>query len=307
MPEGPEVLITAQYLFSKIKHCEVNEIKILGGKYSHKELSGKHFLNGTTRYTLMNINTKGKLLWFTMVNNKNKQLFLLSHFGLTGGWSFDKSKDNKIELKLTKNNEPLSIYYDDPRNFGSVMITDDQTTLTSKLNKLAPDFLQESFSDDDFYSRIKTFLNKSKKRSNVLLGKLLMRQNKSDGIGSGIGNYLAPEIMYDAKISPLRTIGSLSKMDIFALAHSIKYIIKLSYFNNKTGYMANFGTFTREHKKGIQSGLYPDYHPDIILKSADAFEFKVYRQKVDPYGNEVKIDKTINDNRSTYWVPNVQK
>jgi hypothetical protein len=48
-----------------------------------------------------------------------------------------------------------------------------------------------------------------------------------------------------------------------------------------------------------------DYHPDIELEE-DTFEFQVYKRKVDPLGNEVLADKIIG-NRSTYWVPNVQK
>jgi len=71
--------------------------------------------------------------------------------------------------------------------------------------------------------------------------------------------------------------------------------------------MTNFGDFISAHKKGIDSGKYPDYHPDIKLISTDKFDFKVYRKSKDSLDNPVVGDKTINKNRTTYWVPNVQK
>jgi hypothetical protein len=71
--------------------------------------------------------------------------------------------------------------------------------------------------------------------------------------------------------------------------------------------MSNFESFAETHKLGIISGKYPDYHKDIKLKSTDAFEFKVYRQKTDKLGNKVEQDKTINEGRTTYWVSSVQK
>ena len=131
-------------------------------------------------------------------------------------------------------------------------------------------------------------------------------QDNDKGIGSGIGNYLSAEIMYNAKLSPHRTIGSLTDSEINSLCNSIKYIMKLSYYNNKTGYMSNFGKFTEVHRKGIDDGRFPNFHDSIKFKEGDEFEFKVYRMKTDSHGNEIIADSSINNDRTSWWVPNVQ-
>jgi len=307
MPEGPEVCITAQYLKTKLKGRQITKLEILSGRYSHSKLPGLEHLNKA--YTVKDVSSKGKLLWFSMVDSNNVYLYLISHFGLTGGWSFHRSNSDRIKLlvKNIKNNKTYNLYYSDDRNFGQLSLTKNIDDLTTKTNSLAPDFLKTPFTSAQFNTQIKTFLSKSKKRTDMILGKVLMNQNISNGLGSGIGNYLMPEILYDAKLSPFRKMGSLTDVEIDRLGISIKRIIKLSYYNNTTGYMSNFESFAETHKLGIISGKYPDYHKDIKFKPTDVFEFKVYRQKKDKLGNKVEQDKTINEGRTTYWVPSVQK
>lgn len=316
MPESPEVIITSQYLLTKLKNRIVKNMEILSGKYKRIHLQGKEFLDGTldktNEYQIKNIDSKGKLLWFSMekTSNPDDKLFLVSHFGLTGGWSFHSSNDSdriKITIINSDNDKKYYLYYNDPRNFGNIFITDNYQKLEIKINNLAPDFLKTEFTEQEFVNKFHEYVKKSKKRSQLILFKLLMNQTKTSGIGSGIGNYLAPEILYEAKLSPYRQLNSLTNQELSKLAYSIKYIMKLSYYNNSTGYMTNFGEFTEIHRQKIDSGFYPNYHPEIILKSTDKFEFKVYRKEKDPLGNIVQKDKSYAKNRSIYWVPNVQK
>ena len=281
---------------------------MLSGRYTHSALSGKEHLNQP--HTVKDVSSKGKLMWITMVDSStNINLYLISHFGLTGGWSFHRSNSDRVKLliKNLKNNKTYNLYYSDDRNFGQLSLTKNLDDLTNKTDAIAPDFLKTSFTSEQFLAQVKIFLSKSKKRPDMILGKILMNQNITNGLGSGIGNYLMPEILYDAKLSPFRTMGSLTDDEIKRLGTSIKRIIKLSYYNNTTGYMFNFESFTESHKLGIISGKYPDYHKDIKFKPTDVFEFKVYRQKTDKLGNKVEQDKTINEGRTTYWVPSIQK
>ena len=139
----------------------------------------------------------------------------------------------------------------------------------------------------------------------MLIVKVLMNQNKVDGIVSGLGNYLVPEILYRCKISPHRKVGELSDNEIKIMAQITKEIVKQCYIYNDTGYMEDIKEFVEEHYDGLHKGKYPDYHSEIKIKKGQKFMFYVYRQKVDPYGNKVIAEKIIN-NRSTYWVPDIQ-
>jgi len=286
MPEGPEVCITAQYLLSILNNKTI------------KYISNKNY-KSIINYKIKDVNTKGKLLWFTLIKN-NLTYYLICHFGLTGEWSFDKNEYNKLIILL---NDDTKLYYNDLRNFGRMLLIKDKILLDKEINKLAPDFLKTEFTNDEFIEQFKKYMNKTIKRKNMLLVKVLMDQK---AIGSGIGNYLSSEILYNAKLSPKRTLKSLSNNDLKKLSQSIKYIMKLSYYNNPTGYMTNFDKFILKHKKGIDNGKYPNYHQDIKLKKSDQFKFNVYRRKLDNNGNKVLADK-INNNRTTYWIPNIQK
>lgn len=311
MPEGPEVTILGQYLLTKLEDRIIDKMEILSGKYTRNKMNNHQLLdNGDYRYKIMNIETKGKLMWITLEETKNKnKIYLTSHLGLTGFWGFHEGKNDRLKflIKDEKSNKNYYLYFEDDRNFGNIEIYTDKNKLDEKVNELAPDSLKGNYTVDDFVSMYNTFLTKSKKRKDQNMTTILMKQKANEGIVSGIGNYLMAEVLYESKISPFRTAGSLSESEIRELGKAIQYVTKLSYYNNTTGYMTHFDDFIDLHKERIDKGLYPNYHKHIKINSNEKFKFKVYRQKKDPDGNPIEMDKSIQKTRSTYWSPNVQK
>lgn len=300
MPEISEVVITSQYL-SKLINKEITGFKILSGRYSHQDMRGKKLLKNNLPLIIQKIDTKGKFMWFKLKNN-DVTLYLMCTFGLTGEWTIKAKNTNdddnvRVKFEIEKKD---NLYFTDQRNFGTLQITDDYEVVKKKLNELGPDLLKTEFELKEFKER----LYSSKVNQTISIVKILMDQTKK-GIGSGLGNYLAPEILYASKISPYRTIASLSPLEIKKLYNSLKYILKLSYVNNNIGYMGSFKKFMSTHKKKISDGVYPDYIPSVDVDD-EKFEFKVYMKKNDPSGNTVKKDNIIGE-RSTYWVPDVQK
>lgn len=305
MPECPEVTILSDYLRGELVNQSISTLEVISGKYLNKKLIGKELLNGQTKYTVLNVDSKGKVLYMTL-KHLNKTIYFVSHLGMAGEWSKSESDVDRIRLTVHQHNgNTYKLCYKDPRSIGNVEVLE-KNDFKIRIDKLAPDVLKTEFTNDDFLTIVANFLKKSKNRKNQLIFKVLTKQNLSDGLFSGLGNYLIPEILYDAKISPYREIGSLTNDDLLRLAHSIKYITKLSYYNNTTGYMTNFGNYIIEHKKGIDDGTYKNYHVDIVLKTTDKFQFKIYQKKQDPLGNPVERDKLLNKGRTTHWVKNVQ-
>lgn len=307
MPESPEIAITSQYLLSKIKNRIFLNIELLSGIYTKKPFDG--ILKLVPEMKIIDINSKGKLLWFEFMNDKTKKsVYLINNLGLTGEWKFKKDKFARIKLIIgnKSNDKKYNLYYSDQLSFGKIFVTDNKKVLDKKLDDLSMDYLKEEFTENDFKEKYFAFLKKYPKKNNLPLIKFLMGQKKNEGIGCGLGNYLAPEILYHSKLAPQRELSSLTKKELETLSKSIKYIIKLSYYNNSTGYMTSFGSFTEIHRKGIESGKYKNYHPKIKFTKNDKFKFNVYMQKTDPLGNIVLKDKTINQGRTTYWVKEVQ-
>ena len=279
MPEVAEITLTAQILLKYLKNKKLKQIKIRSGRYLNKEPVGfKEFIDQLP-LTLVNVNSKGKFLYFDLVNDNNEHWYIWNTLGLTGMWSFYKTEYIRFVFKFGS----IKIYFSDMRNFGTIKFDNDKNQLDKKLKSLGPDFLKDDFD----LSKIKKY--------NLPIINLLMDQKK---IGSGLGNYLTAEILYHAKISPHRLGNQLSKCDIKRLTYWIKYITKLAYMDNHTGYMINLEPEMNTIKK-------VNYHPEIDIDHKK-FSFDVYRKKLDPCGNKVKAEKILKD-RTTYWVPILQK
>lgn len=296
MPEVCEVCLTSQYLSSTIGD-KITGIKILRGRYLKKPI--KCFDDLEFPLQIEDIDTKGKFMWMTL-KHKDRIIYMLNTYGLTGKWSFDKIDDANVKFSVKSKDTKYHIYFCDMRNFGTIEFTDDINILNKKINKLAPDFLKNPLSFNDFEDKISHYKNKKKK---IVI--VLMSQESKDGLGSGLGNYLVPEILYRAKISPHRTIGSLEHDEIKKLYKSINSTLRLCYTSNITEYVEHLESFLKKHNKNIKDGKFPNYLANIKTND-DIFEFKVYRQKEDEFGNQVVGDKIISG-RTTYWVPNVQK
>lgn len=310
MPEGPEVTLLAQFLNTKLQDRTLERMEILSGKYSKNAISNSDLLDGKTMYTIKNIDSKGKQIWIVLEDkNTKKHVYLLSHLGLTGFWGFNECPSDRLKFVIHNEDDTKKyfLYYQDDRNFGNIEILTDAIKFQQKIDSLAPDSLKEQYTIDDFMKMYQKFLDKSKKRADQNITLTLMKQKKANGIVSGIGNYLVAEILYESKISPHRTVGSLSEDEIRELGKAIQHLTKLSYYNNSTGYMTHFDDFIELHRERVDKGIYPNFHSHVKLKKGEKFKFAVYRQKFDPLGNEVEADRDIQGTRTTYWVPKVQK
>lgn len=292
MPEGPDVCVIAHFLLSKLKNRLISNLIILNEKV---KLKNPELFK--SKYIIQDIKSKGKLLWFELIEpDTNVQLYITIHFMLNGYMSFHKSKLSKLKFKISnqQNTKTYNLYYNESMNIGTIEFTHE---LNEKITKQKMDFLQDTYTLDEFTKSIANC-------KDIILGKILMEQEK--GIGSGIGNYLLAEILYIAKLSPNRKLSSLSADDIASLYESIRYTIKLAYYNNPSGYASKYDDYVELHRQNVDADKYPIYHPEIKFNSNDIFELKIYKKYKDPLNNDIMFDETINSGRITYWVPKVQ-
>jgi formamidopyrimidine-DNA glycosylase len=301
MPEGPEIVFTAQYLHKKIVGKYIKSIDVLGGRYVHQELKGKDLIN--KRLKVIGVDSKGKFMWIELKDvKKEKMYYILSTFGMTGKWVFEKGNCSRLCFNISGDGK---MYYDDPRNFGTISITTDKSVLQDKLNKLGMDLVKCDLSEDEMVDHVKSFVStKRKGRANKNIVNILMSQDKGKGIGCGIGNYLCCEILYEARIDPHRNITDLSNNELRSLTKAIMKIMKQCYVNNETPYLAHIDRFVRRHYKYIKKGKLPEYYSDLPLVD-EPFKFKVYNQTKDSHGNKV-LKENIYQKRTTWWVSQVQ-
>ena len=313
MPEVVEVCLTSIFLNKKLKGKKLVDIIIHGGRYKRYGLNDITTFKHQLPFIINSVNSKGKFMWFEL-SKGNKSFYILNTYGLEGEWGFTKSKHSNVEFKIKHNNKIKSLYFTDSRNFGTIELSTSRDKLDKKLHLLAPDFLKEDFTETEFYKRIEDIIldrndNIIKSRGNKEIVKVLMTQTKPLSLGSGLGNYLAVEVLYHAKISPYKTLEEIynNKTICNRLSKSIKYITKLSFMTADIGYMEHLdpkmASFINEMRKDIKAKY--NYHSKTKITNK-MFTFNVYRQKKDPYGHKVIGDKIITG-RTTYWVPTVQK
>ena len=270
MPEGPEVTIIREDLNSILQGETISQFNILSSsRYAKKSPNNYIHFEEKLPLKVKEITSKGKLIYWVF----EKNMYMSNSLGMTGIWSKEKEKHASIEIVYNKNKK---LYFTDQRRFGNIVFYKNKQELNEKLDTLGPDLL------NDKTLTFTIFKQRLLKHPKWNITKALMDQ----GVISGIGNYLKSESLYEAKLSPHRTIDSLNNNDLLDLYHACKMKIISSYLD-----------------KGVSMKDFVDVNGK---KGNYEFHLKVYCKGSDPYGRKV-IRETTKDGRTTHWVPEIQK
>jgi len=269
MPELPEVETTVKSLnILKNKKVINVDIHVKKLRYLVPHLDLKNIIN----YKITNLRRIAKYIIIDFDNVKS----VIIHLGMSGRLKIVKPNVvlNKHDHLVFKFNN-LKLIFNDPRRFGFVdIVNSEKISNVSYIKKLGIDALDKKLSNDYLYNKFKN--------SQVLIKQLLLNQY----IVAGIGNIYACEILYDAKISPLRKGRSLKRSHIGTILKSIRKILR----------------------KAIKYGgsSINDYvSPDGTLGNFQK-NFKVYgREGYKIKGYEIK--KVVLYGRSTFFCPDIQK
>jgi len=169
MPEICEVVLTSQALFDKLLNMKLIKINIINGRYKDNPFIGYDLLINTLPLEIINIDTKGKFMWFVLRSANNEISYLLNTFGLAGKWSLYEVLNYNISMEFidttttttTTATSTTKIYYIDSCSFGTFEYDQSSISLNNKLNKLAPDLLKTTFDSDIFINWIHIFCKKN--------------------------------------------------------------------------------------------------------------------------------------------------
>jgi DNA-formamidopyrimidine glycosylase len=246
MPEGPEVRTVATklhtYLFQQtISQLWVNPeagIKFHGNLYN------------ILHAQVLMVTTRGKKLIMHFTNGYS----LIAGLGMTGRFLFQGSKHSQMAFGVgnlmtptttvgSANNIPNSlmwIFFEDSRRFGHIDVLP-TAELEIWLSDIGPDVLMAALTTEisfvDWYARFPT--TSVRKIFEVM---------KDQKYVSGIGNYLASEILYYSAIHPARLTSSLTLQEWETLRSISHAVIRLSF---------SHGGFT------IESFISPDGVPGL--------------------------------------------
>ena len=287
MPELPEVEIVKQSLQNKVIYKKINKVLIRNRNLRFK--IQKNLEKCIINKKIKNVKRKSKYLIIYLEEDK----YLIIHLGMSGtlhiirnnelnnitNLSFYHSKilpkkHNHVEFFFNK----FKIVYNDPRRFGFIKLLFSKKEYLKYFNKIGPEPFEKKFSYDYLEKKL---CYRKRNIKNFLLDQSII---------SGIGNIYANEILYYAKINPLKEGEQINKNQIKKLMKFSIYVLKKSI---------NRGGSTIKDFKNIKGtiGLFQN-------------EFKVYSREGKSCLNKKckgKIKKIVISNRATYFCKFCQK
>ena len=268
MPELPEVETVCRALSKVIKNSRIKKIE-----FYRKDLRWqvKNNLEVTLKNNIfIDPYRRGK---YILIPTNTDKIFLI-HLGMSGQIRIKKKdivqKHDHMRMIVENNNKHFVVTYNDSRRFGYIDLF--------KKKELREHFLLSKIGVEPLGRELTIeYLQNNFKKRVINIKNALIDQK----IIAGIGNIYASEILYKAKINPLRKVNSLSQNDLNSIITYTKIILKKSI---DVG-----GTTIRDHMQ-----------PDGSLG--------YFKQKLQVYGKVNEKCKTCNSfivkevisNRSTF-------
>ena len=268
MPELPEVETVCRALSKVLTNSRIKKIE-----FYRKDLRWqvKDNLEVSLKNNIfIDPYRRGK---YILIPTNTDKIFLI-HLGMSGQIRIKKKdivqKHDHMRLIVENNNKHFVITYNDSRRFGYIDLF--------KKKELREHFLLSKIGVEPLGRELTTeYLQNNFKKRVINIKNALIDQK----IIAGIGNIYASEILYKAKINPLRKVNSLSQNDLNSIITFTKIILKKSI---DVG-----GTTIRDHMQ-----------PDGSLG--------YFKQKLQVYGKVNEKCKTCNSyivkevisNRSTF-------
>jgi formamidopyrimidine-DNA glycosylase len=268
MPELPEVETVCRALSKVIKNSTIKKIE-----FYRKDLRWQVKDNlevSLKNNVFIDPYRRGK---YILIPTNTDKIFLI-HLGMSGQIRIKKKdivqKHDHMRMIVENNNKHFVVTYNDSRRFGYIDLF--------KKKELSEHFLLSKIGVEPLGRELTTeYLQNNFKKRVINIKNALIDQK----IIAGIGNIYASEILYKAKINPLRKVNSLSQNDLNSIITFTKIILKKSI---DVG-----GTTIRDHMQ-----------PDGSLG--------YFKQKLQVYGKVNEKCKTCNSfivkevisNRSTF-------
>ncbi len=238
MPELPEVETTVNELKEKIIGRKI--LKVWTDAEKLFKPNFLEFEKGVIGRTIKEISRRGKNIIIELDSGK----YILVHQKLTGSLLYGTEIERPyihLILSLDKGEIALS----DLRKFAKVAFIPDLENYPDYKN-LGPEPLSREFSLEKFEEIIKKSKGKIKK--------VLMDQEKI----AGIGNIYSDEILFEAKVSPLRETQELKTKETKKLYLAIKKILEkaikakgtsVSDYRRPSGEEGNFAKFLKVYQR----------------------------------------------------------
>ncbi|KAG6554417.1 hypothetical protein Mapa_004334 [Marchantia paleacea] len=230
MPELPEVEASRKFVEDHCLGQPIVRAKVADDSKVVCNVSAQTLEEALTGRTIVRAQRKGKHLWFEL----DQRPWPAFQFGMTGailikdvqGICYKRSAANdeeewpsKYSKVLVELENGVQMAFTDKRRFARIRLLQDPPT-ESPISELGPDAYLE-FPDED------TFIQAVQLRKGSIKGVLL-----DQSFLAGIGNWIADEVLYQARIHPELQASIMTSEDCRSLHGAIKEVVQISVTAN---------------------------------------------------------------------------
>jgi len=288
MPEGPECTRTARQLDRAVRGKSLVNLNIVSGRYTKQLPTGFadfYFALDEKHLPVKGVFNKGKFIWWEF-GDLLPICYMYTTLGMSGNFKLQPSKHTRIAFYF---DDDSSVYYNDQRNFGTIKFVFDDKDHQKKLDSIGPDMLNNPCT-------LSQFLHIARLKPRWTLVKWLMDQSQV----SGVGNIYKSESLFLAGLRPDRTLESCTDEELEKLYYAVCKVLSASYESGGAT-LRNYSDLYNNHGQYTRFASSPNE-----MVEARGGRVMVYNQKQDIYGNPV-VRVKLNDGRTTFWSPEVQR
>lgn len=245
MPELAEVETVRKVLLKKILNKRIKDVKIIYGKMIQNDIND--FKNILIDNEFVDIKRKGKWLIFEL-----KDHYLLSHLRMEGKYFIKPVNDEikKHEHVIIYFDDDTTLRYHDTRKFGVMkIIPKDELDKTEEIAKQGLEPMDSLLTKEYLYDK---FSKKNMAIKTVLLDQTII---------SGLGNIYADEVLFEARINPLRKANSITLEECLQIVKAINKIMPkaieeggttIKSYTSSLGVTGNYQNYLKVHQRENQ-------------------------------------------------------
>ncbi len=214
VPELPEVEHARRTLSQWLGGARIDAVIVQDARILDDGVTTARVVRALEGRRVTSIERRGK--WLRMALDSGR---VFSHLGMTGKWvraevGAETRRFEKVRFDVTaRGGTRRSVRYLDPRLFGRFVVVKDGQADLAAWSELGPDPLVDGIDVAALHAKLA-------KRKLAIKPTLL-----DQGVLAGVGNILATEALFIARIDPRRPARDLSRVEVGKLARGIRRAI----------------------------------------------------------------------------------
>lgn len=215
-----ETIIIKEYLKSKLENRVILNIEFLKGQYKERKPIGYVDFKKKSPLIVENILSKGSLIYIILFNENGYFYILHTLKNKESKWQEYEDEECLFYINISSNssNSSEKLWFKDPKFLSTLQFTSKENILDKQLNKIGVDIMSNEFTLEKWNNILSNYKNKN-----------IISLLTNTSIITSLDNLIISEVLYYAKISPLKNVCNLKLLNKDKLFEAIRIIPRILY------------------------------------------------------------------------------